>query len=413
MATPAPPLGDILATLQLDDLKAPAYQADGLPIITKCRYLASYNWLYRAEPRIFVPGRKISITTTYLYDHELMHVYKGEPPAWTPPSKPPQLQEDSGQCYRDLNAARSPTYPLEPMIQAILTDKPGFNLANLDIIGCDSTMGNLLRFVREQGNPFRMLVEVVGNTVFLIRRENSPTEKLVGVHGYGHAFPEANTTWSKKVKGSMSHQRLIQYDFAGMKCLVRFEADGYLPDLAPDVAKDHIPEPDEANADEVLASVKEATISIIHLATTDDDPKKLHIERKGRHIPQAAVYDLKTRSIKKKDVDTLGEEMARLWIAQIPNFILAYHKFGKFEDVRVQDVSEKVKQWEKDQQPSLAKFANLLQMIVSFARSSEIGRFEIEREEGGKCLNLREQGGVVNSVLPSALTKEWDVEIDA
>ena len=262
MATPAPPLGDILATLQLDDLKEPADQADGLPIITKCRYLASYNWLYRAEPRIFVPGRKISITTTYLHDHELMHVYKGEPPAWTPPSKPPQLQEDSGQYYRDLNAARSPTYPLEPMIQAILTDKPGFNLANLDIIGCGSTMGNLLRFAREQDKPFRMLVEVVGNTVFLIRRENSPTEKLVGVYGYGHAFPEANTTWSKEVKGSMSHQRLIQYDFAGMKCLVRFEADGYLPDLAPDVAKDQS-EPDEVNADDILASINEATISSI------------------------------------------------------------------------------------------------------------------------------------------------------
>jgi hypothetical protein len=295
------------------------------------------------------------------------------------------------------------------MIQAVLTDKPEFNLANLDIIGCGSTMGNLLRFAREQDKPFRMLVEVVGNTVFLIRRENSPTEKLVGVYGYGHAFPEANTTWSKEVKGSMSHQRLIQYDFAGMKCLVRFEADGYLPDLAPDVAKG----PDEVNADDILASINEATISSIPRSPIDDDPKKLRIERKGRHIPQAAVYDLKTRSIKKKDVDTLGEEMARLWIAQIPNFILAYHKFGKFEDVRVQDVSEKVKQWEKDQQPALVKFANLLQMIVSFARSSESGRFEIEHGEGGKRLNLREQGGVVNSVLPSALTEEWDVEIDA
>jgi hypothetical protein len=76
MAAPAPPLGDILATLQLDDLEEPADQVDGLPMITKCQYLASYNWLYREEPRIFVPGRKISIKTKYLHDHELIHVYK-------------------------------------------------------------------------------------------------------------------------------------------------------------------------------------------------------------------------------------------------------------------------------------------------------------------------------------------------
>jgi hypothetical protein len=33
-----------------------------------------------------------------------------------------KLREDSDQYYRDPNAARYPTYPLEPMIRAILTD---------------------------------------------------------------------------------------------------------------------------------------------------------------------------------------------------------------------------------------------------------------------------------------------------
>jgi hypothetical protein len=64
MATSAPPLGDILATIRLDDLKEPVDSADGLSMITNCQYLTSYNWLYRAESRILVPGRKISITTS-------------------------------------------------------------------------------------------------------------------------------------------------------------------------------------------------------------------------------------------------------------------------------------------------------------------------------------------------------------
>jgi hypothetical protein len=36
-----------------------------------------------------------------------------------------------------------------------------------------------------------------------------------------------------------------------------------------------------------------------------------------------SVFDLKTRSIKRMDVDTLGDELARLWIGQIPNFVLS------------------------------------------------------------------------------------------
>jgi DNA-directed RNA polymerase subunit H (RpoH/RPB5) len=37
---------------------------------------------------------------------------------------------------------------------------------------------------------FRMIVELVGQTVFLVRRENSPTERIPNVRGYGHTFPE-------------------------------------------------------------------------------------------------------------------------------------------------------------------------------------------------------------------------------
>jgi len=73
-----------------------------------------------------------------------------------------------------------------------------------------------------------MLVEKVGKAVFFIRREDSPTELIPDVRGYGHAFPEAFTTWESEVITSASHQRVIKYAFGGMKLLVRFEADGYL-----------------------------------------------------------------------------------------------------------------------------------------------------------------------------------------
>ncbi|KAJ5873610.1 uncharacterized protein N7473_013169 [Penicillium subrubescens] len=392
LATLPPPLGEIVATIQLEDIDDSESQGDKRAQITNSQYLTSYNWITGADHHIVVPG---------------------EPPAWTPLPEHIQLREDSGQYYHDANAARYPTYPLEPMIQAILTERPEFPLSKVDIIGCGSTLGNLLRFARGKAPSFRMLVEVVGNTVFFIRRENSPNETIPDVRGYGHTFPEAYTTWSAGVRGSESHQRLVNYDFAGMKCVVRFEVDGFLPDLIPEdlkVQKNHPSETGDVKVDDILSSIQGVVISSVRSASKDATVKALKVSKRGHYIPQQAVFDLKTRSVKRMNVQTLEEELPRLWIRQIPNFVLAYHTFGKFNDIRVQDVREELKLWEASQQPSLARFASLLHMVVSFARSVDNGKFEIEHEEGEKILNIREPGGIVKSVLPTTLASKWDFE---
>jgi hypothetical protein len=301
---------------------------------------------------------------------------------------------------------------MEPMVQAILADKPEFPVTNVDIIGCNNTMGNLLGFVLGQDRPFRILVEVLGNTVFFIRRENSPTEIYPNTHGYGHTFPEAYTTWNVGVGGSQSHQRVMEYEFAGMQCLVRFEADGFLPDLVQDTegTEGHpVTQEESANLDEALASIEQVTISDVSSATTETAPKQLEIARQGQRIPQCAIFDLKTRARNKRNQKTLREELPRLWLTQTPNFILAHHTAGQFLHIRVQNVQGDVMKWEETQQPALGKFASLLQMIVAFARSEDNGKFEIEHKAGMEVLNLRTQGGVVNGVLSPAVASKWDI----
>ncbi|KAJ4289259.1 hypothetical protein N0V88_007009 [Collariella sp. IMI 366227] len=151
---------------------------------------------------------------------------------WTPQSHPSPLKEDSGSYFRDKNAARYPKHPMEPAVMASLAADPA-TPAQIDIFACGSTLGNLLRFVRGQDKSCRMLVYKLHNTVFLVRRENSPTELIPGIRGFGHTFPEANTTWEPDVKGSASHQRLIRYSLGGLDLLVRFEADGTPTPTAP------------------------------------------------------------------------------------------------------------------------------------------------------------------------------------
>ncbi|KAE8133684.1 hypothetical protein BDV38DRAFT_295945 [Aspergillus pseudotamarii] len=380
---PSPRLGPTLTTIEHDDLHFSRKDWK----ITDVRDIASYNWLNRKTATIMIPGK---------------------PPAWTPLSEPTKLKEDAGQYFRDQNAARYPSYPFQPAVEAIFETYPGFPTAEVDIVGCGSTLGNLLRFARNIDKKFRFVVQCVGRTVFLIRRENSPTQTIPDVRGYGHTFPEAYTTWDAEVKGSDSHQRIIQYSLGGLNCLVRFEADGYHLDLIAEKSpgehstKQGSAAQDERTVDQLLGAFNDSSISSYYSAN-----KALTREIGGGYIPQAAIFDLKTRSIRRKEQDFLGEQLPRLWISQIPNTVLAFHRFGVFEEIQKTDAREMIGKWETEEEDSLRKFVELLNMLVAFARGQPDGQLEVFHDEGSSVLELREVGDNVNKALPEQVEDRW------
>lgn len=141
----------------------------------------------------------------------------------------------------------------------------------------------------------------IGDTVFFVRKENSPKELLTGVHGFGHTFPEAYTMWEADVAGSQSHQRIIQYSFGGLKCLVRFECDGYIDNTAV-VNTRQQSDPMEPDFDE--DELVEALSTLQRPATSNDSEGPLNIRDGGTAVPQASIFDLKTRSGRFiKDID--------------------------------------------------------------------------------------------------------------
>ncbi|KAE8355482.1 hypothetical protein BDV28DRAFT_128966 [Aspergillus coremiiformis] len=317
-------------------------------------------------------------------------------------SEPATLTEDQGEYFRDQNAARYSSYPMQPTVEAIFKLNNTFESNMVDIVACGSTMGNLLRFVRDVKIEFRIIIEAVGSTIFFLRREKSPTQTICGVRGYGHTFPEASTTWEPEVKGSESHQRILRYKFAGLTCVVRFEADGYLPQSPISQAGPAFTE-DESVEEQLLAALQSSAVT----SHRPDDSKRLVVQAGGQYVSQATVFDLKTRSFRRKEDDILGEQLPRLWVSQIPNFILAFHYYGLFNDVRVQDVREDVARWETKNEDSLRQFAALLQSLVGFAMGRPDGRFEVIHEEGGNVLELRELDENMNSVLPASLKDRW------
>lgn len=300
----------------------------------------------------------------------------GMPPQWAPLSQPQKLPEDSGEYFRDRNAARYPRHPIEPAIVAALRQSPECcGSDKVDLVACSSTLGNLLRFVRGEHKPFRMLVEKVGKTVFFVRRENSPTEKIFGVRGFGHTFPEAYTTWNPDVKTSTSHQRVLRYSFGRLQCFVRFEADGYISDKPTTVgAKStevqvNLP----VTHDKLLASLNATTLS----TETSISSGGLRFKERGTLIPQEQVFDLKTRSYRKKDQDTTNEELPRLWVTQLQNFILAHHHDGVFNDIEVKNVRERVLEWEQSDIGALSRLAALIHRISDMVCDVADGKLEV------------------------------------
>lgn len=92
-------------------------------------------------------------------------------------------------------------------ILATLETAPDFPAQHqIDVAACGSTTGSLIRFINSWGKMFRMLVEIVDDRVFLIRRErerereNSPTELIPDIQGFGQSFLENYATWDSDVR---------------------------------------------------------------------------------------------------------------------------------------------------------------------------------------------------------------------
>lgn len=135
--------------------------------------------------------------------------------------------------------------------------------------------------------------------------------------------------------------------------------------------------------------------------------KKLTIVRSGHAVPQTAIFDIKTRSFR-NPID-MEEIYPVLWLRQIPNFILAYNKFGTFNDIRKQELSTETQKWEAVHLHDIQRLVGVIRMILEFAKKRAGTRLEIYRPpiSGSDVLQIREQenGGV--EILPSDLRTLW------
>ena len=310
-----------------------------------------------------------------------------------------KLQEDSGEYYRDPNAARYPKHPNEPAIRALFQVNPDYDCSKIQVVGCGNTFGCLLSVCRvSDDRTFEFGVERIGNTIFLVR-QTAPGELIGDVYGYGHSFPEAYTTWPRNVSGSASHQRLIEYKFAGLHCLIRSETDGYLPEkVTPQDGTDEKSPRVSSNM-----TLEEATGTLAVSRFTEVASEKLKMRSAGNAIPQEAIFDLKTRSVRR--AVEIAEFLPRLWVNQTPTFIIARHERGIFKEINIKDVKHDVQQWESANQVVLSRLHGVLKKLIELTGKPGCSRVQVHRVATGPLLISE----VMNrwTVLPQDLKVKW------
>lgn len=351
--------------------------------------IASYNWLNEPEPTILVPGM---------------------PAIWSPPSEAPALEPDSGTRYVDQNADRMPLSPLEPLLRAVQTHRPDFDLSELDVV-CDRRPLRLLHgFIVGNQEVFQFGVEAIGNTTVFTRAERTTRIAIAPntFAGYRASFEEAYTKLHPDAKGSTSHYRIVTYTLGGLKLLVRSGVDAY----RPSAVGEHLSElsGSDYNEEDCTRSIKHSSLNEGLSTSTSSAGGELLVMEGGHGIPQAAILELSTHASGKPSV--IHKKIVDLYLSQTPCFVEGYFNStgprynvsaqrARFGLIREDDVTEWTKEWEKQHQGELATLVSILKQIVTGART--LGKPCIVKFDGVGDLRL----GIAGDEGVPSLSEKW------
>ncbi|KAJ5111460.1 hypothetical protein N7532_001995 [Penicillium argentinense] len=316
------------------------------PSITNVEHLSSYNWIESSSPTIAVPGC---------------------PPLWSPPKAAKKVTKDSGLIYIAQNAFRLPESPLEPLFRSLYTERPSYDIHEVDVITDRNNVRKLLSYInpnlsRNGPEPFTIEIEVKDNTAIFCRAETE-THTFIGpldFRGYGHQFEKAFTT--AQVSGSTGHHRIISYNLGDLKLMLRYETDAYV-EVASKL------QPRSSGNEDILNMMENLSLSRSENYSRRATESKLAIQEKGKRIPIDLTLEIKTR-VFHKPID-IQEVLPQLWVSQTPNLVRAYHKSGTFEPPEVEDVTCDIHRWEQDHAHDIWSLVVLIKEIIRVVREND------------------------------------------
>lgn len=293
------------------------------------KVVASYSWVKGPIPSIAVPGypriwRKTTVTT---------------------------VPADSSVHYVDRNASfmghRSPLIPIFAAVDSLHND---FQYRDLDLMTDRKNLRKLLRCINQQrGKTFLIDVDLIGKTCLLTRREETLVETIEEFCGYGHEYELAATKPHRGFEDEISHHRIINYEFGGLKILLRYEVDACTK-----------PESEDGS---FLAS-SSVPRSIGTSAYSSRFGMKIKMTSPRFVVPQSRIIEIKTRAVH-KGLDW-KEVYPQLYLSQTPYLYLAKHTRGTFG--RVEKIQINSQGMAARARATMTKFQELLRYILKAIR---------------------------------------------
>ncbi|KAF7300842.1 hypothetical protein MKEN_01310200 [Mycena kentingensis (nom. inval.)] len=376
-------------------------------VIRNLQSIGSYNWTNASSPTIIVPG---------------------SPREWCDRPLPFTVERDTGVVFKDQNSARAPDgQTFLPLFAAVdkmqeINARSGrggtfsstfdWASASVDFITDRNGLRKLLRWIagRRQRNggqvdepmkDFRIDMQLApgGQTILLNRWENRDREQMNG-KTYGFHFEEKATLPPRGIPDSSGHHRIVSYDMSGLKMVVRFEVDAYVPDRAyqrqpagPQVEVDDLaerlssmafrmrspslrsllpPAPAASNPRAYMMYTSASSLTSTR-ATASPEPfvpvHGLTVIQAGTHIPHSTLVELTTRATRFAGTMYWEEAFPQLWLSQTPQHYTGLHNWGTFERVvkRAMGQGEFV-QVEREVMGGMRKLRKALGLIAAVVR---------------------------------------------
>jgi hypothetical protein len=255
---------------------------------------------------------------------------------------------------------------------------PNFSMKSISLVSDRNNLRKLFDFTcNHLGGSFRIDVDIIFNTMFFTRWEESTIRLISGFQnfGYGHEFEKAFTIFDQDLTNSSSHHRIVKYNLGGMNCLVRFEADAYFDDCPS--SSSHSPsskspaENPASTENDLSTALESLTLQSSEKDTEHVAKKGIRVLQSGRLVSPASVIEVKSRSkmIKLQDI------IPQLWFSQTEHLFVGYHQQGVIEqEVTRYEMAAHFKAWETEHEEQLQKLVSLILRIREAAQGAKDGK---------------------------------------
>ena len=315
----------------------------------------------------------------------------------------------------DEAAHRHPYCPLEPILRAIINERPTFNFSVLDIIVDQRLLRTLLDFVMGSDETFEFGVENVESTVCLTRKE--PRTQMDITKDEPIAFEEAfmyeYTDLSEAAGYSTSHHRVIAYSLGGLQVLVSSAVDACIENEHLVIHTEY-PKNWTLNGRPIRSS--DLPLRPSTRKSAGCRAGRVTVINGGRRLPNSAMLDWRLYDGFTKSRTSLSGKLADLWLAQVYNHVTAeYEMTGKPEKavafvkrVDLWNVHEQIREWEQDNQVDLRRLIILLGRILVTARSNTCPLILRRQARAAELEVWKVEAGDDYPAIPEDLREKWN-----